>query len=36
VSGLIQSAFEIGGALLVFLFGLTLLTASLQGMHFAG
>jgi ABC-type nickel/cobalt efflux system permease component RcnA len=33
VSGAIQSAFEIGGALLVFLFGLALLTASLQGMH---
>jgi ABC-type nickel/cobalt efflux system permease component RcnA len=35
-SGAIQSAFEIGGALLVFLFGLTLLTASLQGMHLGG
>ena len=32
-SGLIQSAFEIGGALLVLLFGLTLLAASLQGLH---
>jgi ABC-type nickel/cobalt efflux system permease component RcnA len=33
VSGAIQSAFEIGGALLVFLFGLALLAASLQGVH---
>jgi ABC-type nickel/cobalt efflux system permease component RcnA len=32
-SGAIQSAFEIGGALLVFLFGLALLAASLQGVH---
>jgi ABC-type nickel/cobalt efflux system permease component RcnA len=32
-SGLIQSAFEIGGALLVLLFGLTLLAASLQGLQ---
>ncbi|MGN6767798.1 MAG: nickel/cobalt transporter [Rhizobiaceae bacterium] len=36
VSGAIQSAFEIGGALLVFLLGLTLLAASLQGIHLAG
>jgi ABC-type nickel/cobalt efflux system permease component RcnA len=36
VSGMIQSAFEIGGALLVFLLGLTLLTASLQGVHLTG
>jgi len=35
-SGVIQSAFEIGGALLVFLFGLALLAASLQGVHLAG
>jgi ABC-type nickel/cobalt efflux system permease component RcnA len=33
VSGMIQSAFEIGGALLVFLLGLTLLAASLQGIR---
>jgi ABC-type nickel/cobalt efflux system permease component RcnA len=36
VSGMIQSAFEIGGALVVFLLGLTLLAASLQGVHLAG
>ena len=35
-SGAIQSIFEIGGALLVFLLGLTLLAASLQGVHLAG
>jgi ABC-type nickel/cobalt efflux system permease component RcnA len=35
-SGVIRSVFEIGGALLVFLFGLTLLTASLQGVHLGG
>ncbi len=32
VSGVIQSIFEIGGALLVFLLGLTLFAASLQGV----
>jgi ABC-type nickel/cobalt efflux system permease component RcnA len=36
VSGAIQSAFEIGGALLVFLLGLTLLAASLQGVRLTG
>jgi ABC-type nickel/cobalt efflux system permease component RcnA len=36
VSGAIQSTFEIGGALLVFLFGLALLAASLQGVHLTG
>lgn len=36
VSGMIQSAFEIGGALVVFLLGLTLLAASLQGVHPTG
>jgi ABC-type nickel/cobalt efflux system permease component RcnA len=36
VSGVIQSAFEIGGALVVFLLGLTLLAAGLQGVHLAG
>jgi ABC-type nickel/cobalt efflux system permease component RcnA len=36
VSGMIQSAFEIGGALLIFLLGLTLLATSLQGMHLTG
>jgi ABC-type nickel/cobalt efflux system permease component RcnA len=36
VSGAIQSAFEIGGALLVFLFGLAMLAASLQGVHLTG
>lgn len=32
VGGFIQSSFEIGGALLVFLLGLTLLAASLEGL----